>query len=130
MTQEPPEAAVVTPFPARKRYEAFKESGLPIPRLALRARDAILSVPYYPIGAILFDCSAGELSFRVDDRRDVTIRGRNLLPVFSAMHRQECSLVHEFDAGAFLAPDPRDLNAAFIECIEISGLRPDKPDSP
>ncbi len=34
MTQEPSDADVVTPFPARKRYEAFKESGLPIPRLA------------------------------------------------------------------------------------------------
>jgi hypothetical protein len=129
MTQEPPQAAaVVTAFPTRKRYEAFVETGLEVPRLALCVGDRLLSVPYGAIGPITFGPDTNALFFSIDERHEVAIRGTNLRPVFWALHRQGCASIQEFDTKLFLPPDPAATRSPFVERIDVdvmSGRAPE-----
>ena len=120
MSEEPPsnaalEDGVVTPL--RRRYEAL-QNGLEAPRLMLRAGDGCLSIPYYEIGAIVLDLLAGTVRFSIKDEENVTIQGRNLEPIFDALHRHGCSRVQEFDARRFLPPG--NANDPFVERIDVA----------
>ena len=117
MTDQPPSDTVVTPL--RKRYEALTETRDPLPRLALCVGDGVVSVPYYTIGEIVLDEVKGELSFSINERQDVTIRGRNLRRLFNAIHVHACLRAQEFNARDFLAPPTGDTRDAFIEHIEM-----------
>ena len=119
MSGEPPQDAalddgVVTPL--RKRYEAL-QTGLDTPRLMLLVGDGCVSIPYYEIGAIVFDRVTGEVSFSIKDEENVTIQGGNLEPLFDALHRHGCSRVQAFDARRFLPPG--NANDPFVERIDV-----------
>ena len=119
MTDEPTPPTIF-PFPARRRYQAFRDTGLAVPQVELRTAGGLVSVlPYCLIGVFVFRFLAqDELSFGCPSD-PVKIRGRNLRAIADTMGRRVCAFVQEFDAREFLPPSP---DAAFVEYIEAASL--------